>query len=50
MNLFRTDNTDGYTNDQLNILNNEWAIIAPDFDSPEYHQLAKQFRDEVAKR
>ena len=52
--LFRDDNTSGYTAEQLDALNTEWAaivdaeILVPDTD--EYHARAKQFADEVSRR
>ena len=52
--LFRADNTEGYTTDELADLNIEWRMSAesenlePDTDA--WLQAAKAFADEVARR
>ena len=52
--LFRTDNTEGYTDLQRQRLNREWAAIVAieslEQPSAEYDARAKQFCDEVSKR
>ena len=52
--LFRQDNTRGYTDAELFALNAEWqAIVDCDNLEPgtdEYHHRAKQFADEVSRR
>lgn len=54
MNLFRNDNTEGYTQDQLEELNNEWqekveeTLIEEHTD--EYDFQAKCFADAVSRR
>ena len=52
--LFRDDNTTGYTNAQRVSLNNEWiGIVSRDNIHPgteEYVQRSKEFSDLVAKR
>ena len=52
--LFRTDNTEGYTDEQLAALNSEWAerVAADGLEEGtiEYEDAAKAFADEVARR
>jgi hypothetical protein len=56
MKLFRHDNTEGYTDEQLDKLNTEWEHRAlelglDEFDDPdEYDLQSKWFADEVARR
>jgi len=54
MELFTTDNTTGYTNEELAELNAEWQGHCEQHDisedSPNYHQEAKWFADRVARR
>jgi len=54
MKLFREDNTEGYTQEQLNALNEEWEERAQDLEleeyTEEYDQEASWFADKVAKR
>ncbi len=51
MKLFRTDNTEGYTQNQLDSLNEEWDQIISDQDYDDnYDQKSKNFCDEVARR
>ncbi len=56
MKSFRNDNTDGYTDSELDILNEEWEGrvkqlgINIDDDPDEYDLQSKWFADEVAKR
>lgn len=54
MNLFRNDNTDGYTQTQLDALNNEWDKYvqknALKKGSDEYYQAEHQFTDKVASK
>lgn len=50
--LFRTDNTEGYSQAKLDALNKEWGEKSKGIDpnSEEYHAAAKAFADEVASR
>ena len=52
--LFRPDNTSGYSDEELAALNAEWETIVSDRDlelfSDEYHAAAKDFCDTVARR
>lgn len=50
--MFTTENTTGYTADQLAALNAERAerLAGLDADSDEYQQADKSFNDEVAGR
>jgi len=54
MEMFRNDNTDGYTQAQLDSLNSEWAALAIelgiDHEDDEYKQAASNFCDEVSRR
>ena len=54
MKIFRPDNTEGFTQDQLDVLNDEWeklaATLGLDPDDDEYDLQAKFFADDVAKR
>jgi len=54
MELFTTDNTTGYTTEELQALNAEWAEYCEQHDisedSPNYQQEAKWFADRVARR
>jgi hypothetical protein len=54
MKLFRDDNTEGYTPDELDALNAEWEQRVEDLeldkDSEEYDTQAKAFSDEVSSR
>lgn len=54
MQLFRDDNTNGYTQNELDELNVEWEIIVTnegiEENTGEYDQRAKEFSDEVASR
>ena len=54
MDLFRTDNTEGYTQQELDALNTEWENRVKQFDLEEYTEeydfQAKCFCDEVARR
>ncbi len=49
---FRMDNTDGYSQGQLDSLNIELAERVVEFEpfSDEWHQAASWFSDEVARR
>lgn len=51
---FRIDNTDGYSNQELEALNREWEARALDQElapgTDEYEQAAKTFANEVARR
>ena len=51
-NLFRDDNTSGYTPEQRDALNAEWSELSGDIEpnSDEYNVSAKRFSDEVASR
>lgn len=50
--MFTSDNTDGYTLDQLAALNAELAakLAGVERNSYEAHQIEKAFSDEVASR
>ncbi len=48
--LFRDDNTTGYTQEQLDRLNDEWESLATLVDDADLDAAAKQFCDEVARR
>lgn len=50
--LFTKDNTEGYTQEQLDALNAEWAERSKELtpNTDEYHEAAKRFSDEVAGR
>jgi len=52
--MYTLDNTAGYTQDQLDKLNEEFAQIVKteriDIDSDDYAQRLKQFQNDVAKR
>ena len=54
MKLFRNDNTEGYTAEQMDALNAEWEARAAErgleYGTDEYEQAAKGFCDEVAGR
>jgi len=52
MELFRQDNTDGYSDQELDALNAEWETRSTGLDpnSDEYQQTAKAFADEVGRR
>jgi len=54
MKLFREDNTEGYTTEEMNELNSEWEARAEseglEEGTDEYNEAAKQFCDEVARR
>jgi len=54
MEMFRNDNTDGYTQAQLDSLNSEWEALATELgldpDDDEYKQAASNFGDEVSRR
>ena len=54
MELFRNNNTDGYTQDQLDALNAEWEKRANELEliegTADYTQASKSFCDEVARR
>lgn len=54
MKLFRDDNTDGYTTEELDALNAEWEMQAEaeglKEGSDEYNEAAQQFSDSVARR
>lgn len=54
MKLFREDNTEGYTDEQMDALNTEWKALAEAEELEEgtydYNQAAKQFCDEVSRR
>jgi hypothetical protein len=54
MELFTTDNTTGYTTEELQALNAEWVEYCEQHDisedSPNYQQEAKWFADRVARR
>tara|TARA_X000000950_G_C13906376_1_gene657045 strand:+ start:1218 stop:1388 length:171 start_codon:yes stop_codon:yes gene_type:complete len=51
---FRMDNTEGYTQEELDSFNAEWADYCEkhglDEDSQNYEQEAKWFSDEIARR
>ena len=52
--MFSEENTEGYTAEELTLLNAEWEEIVraeqlePDTD--EYYQREKQFSDDVSRR
>jgi len=52
--LFTTENTSGYTKQQLDALNAEWTEIVESEGleeyTEEYDEAASRFSDEVAKR
>ena len=50
--MFTSDNTEGYTKDQLNALNAELTLRLAGVErgSDEWHQIAKLFADEMASR
>lgn len=54
MKLFRSDNTEGYTDAQLGALNAEWEMRADRLGlkegTEEYDLCAKSFCDEVGRR
>ena len=54
MELFRTDNTEDYTDTELDALNKEWQARVEYLDleeyTDEYNVQAKAFCDDVAKR
>ena len=54
MKLFRTENTNGYTDAELSALNEEWAIMvetnALEEYTDEYDIQAKEFSNKVAKK
>lgn len=50
MKLFRNDNTEGYTTEQLDALNAEWEARAAERSTEDYEQAAKAFCDEVSGR
>ena len=54
MELFTTDNTTGYTTEELAALNAEWQEHCDQYgideDSSNYEQEAKWFADRVARR
>ena len=54
MKLFRNDNTEGYSTEQLDALNTEWEARAAERSLEEgtedYEQAAKAFCDEVSGR
>ena len=54
MELFRRDNTDGYSAAELAALNREWQervkALGLDPHDDEYDLRAKQFSDEVSRR
>lgn len=49
---FRMDNTEGYTESQLDDLNNELGeeLEGLQIHSDEWYQIAKNFQDKVARR
>lgn len=51
---FRMDNTEGYTQEQLDAFNREWRERAEAEDlepgTDEYKEMEKAFADEVARR
>jgi len=53
--LFNQHNTEGYSDDQIDGLNTEWALIVQSKDLEGryidyYDQEAKEFSDEVSRR
>jgi len=54
MELFRTENTEGHTDAELELLNAEWSAIVEAKNLEEYTEeydiQAKEFSDRVAKR
>ncbi len=54
MKQFRTDNTEGYSQKQLDSLNEEWEEKASDLGveefTEEYDFAAKCFSDEISRR
>jgi len=54
MELFRDDNTDGYSKNRLNKLNKEWEKIVKEKNlnasTEKYDQAAQEFSDQVARR
>jgi hypothetical protein len=53
MKLFRDDNTNGYSSEQLDALNEEWAAIVNEMGleefTEEYNVQASRFADEVSR-
>lgn len=53
-NLFRTDNTEGYTQMELDELNSEWTDRGDEMEleefTPVYDIAADEFSNEVARR
>jgi uncharacterized protein YqiB (DUF1249 family) len=51
---FRMDNTEGYTQEELNSFNAEWVDYCEkhglDENSPNYQQETKWFSNEIARR
>lgn len=54
MELFRSDNTEGYSQEEMDQLNAEWKKIVSNEGleeyTDEYNQRASHFCDEVARR
>lgn len=54
MKPFRTDNTDGYTQSEMDELNDEWQARAEEMGLEEgtyaFDEEAQRFADEVARR
>ena len=54
MDIFRDDNTDGYSENQLSELNDEQIRRSEELNldpgTDDYHQAAKNFADEVNRR
>ncbi len=54
MKLFREDNTEGYTAEELKKLNSEWEKTVADKNIKEgtdaYNEAAKEFSDQIARR
>lgn len=51
---FNELNTEGFSREGLDALNEEWALLAEEMgleeDTGEYHEAFQQFSDEVARR
>lgn len=49
---FTDENTEGYTQVELDVLNDELAarLVGIDENSPEYIEKVKAFKDEVSRR
>ena len=52
MNVFNSDNTEGYTDVELEALNAEFEELAQDMEegTEDWYELANEFSDEVGRR